>query len=120
MTIHLEVYQLVMILFAIVAGFWALFYALAKVIGKQLDSKFQAITDHLGQQDARLTSLEKEFSNLRAELYRDYVHHNDYTRDIGTLSSKFEVLAINVERMLHAMTKDTLQMIKDAMKEARK
>jgi len=114
MTIHLEVYQLAMILFAIVAGFWALFYALAKVIGKQLDAKFQAITDHLGKQDERLTALEKQVTDLRVELARDYVHHNDYTRDIGTLATKFEALAINVERMLHEMTKETLKMIQGA------
>lgn len=110
MTIQLEFYQLVMIVFAIVAGFWAL----AKVIGRQIDSKFKEITEHLGAQDNRLTALEKQVTDLRVELARDYVHHNDYTRDIGTLASKFEALAINVERMLHNMTKETIDMIREA------
>lgn len=114
MTINLEVYQLVMIVFAILAGFWALFYALATVIGRQLDAKFTAITKHLGAQDVRLTALERQVTELRVELARDYVHHNDYTRDIGTLATKFEALAINVERMLHNMTRETHQMIKEA------
>jgi hypothetical protein len=109
-TIQLEFYQLVMIVVSIVAGFWAL----AKVIGLQIDAKFKAITEHLRAQDVRLTALEQQVTDLRVELARDYVHHNDYTRDIGTLASKFEALAINVERMLHEMTKETLKMIERA------
>src|SRR5258706_12987154 len=107
MTIHLELYQFVILVFAITGGF----YALVKVIGKMVASKFTAISNHLEKQDDRLTALEGQVTELRVELARDYVHHNDYTRDIGTLATKFEALAINVERMLHNSTKETMQMI---------
>lgn len=110
MTIQLEFYQLVMIVCSIVAGFWAL----AKIIGLQIDAKFKAITAHLGAQDVRLTALEQQVTELRVELARDYVHHNDYTRDIGTLATKFEALAINLERALRTMTKETHDMIREA------
>jgi hypothetical protein len=112
MTIQLEFYQLALIIIAIIAGFWAL----AKVIGRQIDAKFEAITKHLGAQDERLTALEKQVTDLRVELARDYVHHNDYTRDIGILATKFEALAINVERLLHDMTKETMRMIEATRK----
>lgn len=110
MTIHLEFYQLVVIIFTIIGAF----FALVKIIGRQIDAKFAAITEHLSAQDGRLTALERQVTDLRVELARDYVHHNDYTRDIGTLASKFEALAINVERMLHEMTRETLKMIERA------
>lgn len=116
MTIHLEPYQFAMIVFAIIAGFWALFYALAKVIGKQLNAKFEEITKHLVVQDATMKDLEEKLTALRVEVGRDYVRRDDYIRDIGTLATKFEALAINLERMLHDMTKETIQMIRDATK----
>lgn len=112
MTIHLEAYQLVMILFAIVAGFWAMFYALAKVIGKMINEKFTSISDHLKAQDARLSSLEERVNELRIEIARDYVHRDDYVRDIGSLGTQFQALAINVERMFRENARETLSMIK--------
>lgn len=111
MTIHLEFYHLVMILFAIIAGFWALFYALAKVIGRLINDKFASISDHLKEQDGKLSSLETKFNELRVEIARDYVHRDDYIRDIGSLGTQFQALAINVERMFHEATRDTLKMI---------
>lgn len=112
--VTLELWQLASMLLTIVIAVVGGFYALVKIIGRLIEAKFKAITEHLDKQDARLTMLEKQFSDLRAELYRDYVHHNDYTRDIGTLATKFEALAINVERMLHDMTRETMRLIEKA------
>lgn len=113
---HMETYHLVMILFAIVAGFWAMFYALAKVIGKLINDKFQSISDHLKRQDERLSALESQFNELRVEIARDYVHRDDYVRDIGSLGTQFQALAINVERMFGNATRETLKMIQAEMR----
>lgn len=112
MTIHLEFYHLAMVVIAIIGGFWAL----VKVIGRLIGAKFTEISEHLGEQDERMTSLERMFNELRVELARDYVHHDDYVRDIGMLATKFEALAINVERMFRESAKETIAMIKQELR----
>lgn len=112
MTIQIETYQIVMIAFAIIAGFWALGKLIVRQTSADLERRFLQISSHLGEQDGKLGSLERAFHEFRVEVARDYIHRDDYIRDIGTLGTKFEALAINVERMFHEQTRDTLQMIK--------
>lgn len=112
MTIHMEFYQLVMIVVAIIGGF----FALVKIIGKSIDAKFVTIGDHLTKQDKELAELKTAFGELRVEIARDYVRRDDYIRDIGSLGSQFQALAINVERMFRDAQRDTLNMIKAELK----
>ncbi len=119
-TIQLELWQCLVIVgccsSAVIVAFWALAQVIAKQAQEGIAKQFKSISEHLTRQDGRMTELEKTITDLRIELARDYVNRNDYVRDIGSLATKFEALAINVERMLRDVTKETLQMIKQEIK----
>ena len=116
MTIQVELWQLVSLtatlLIAIIGAFWALARLIILRASEDLDRRFKAITFHLNSQDTNMKQLQAQLTDLRVEVGRDYVRRDDYVRDIGTLATKFEALAINVERMFRDATRDTLSMIK--------
>ena len=116
MIIRLELWQLLMAIGALVSSvifaFWLLTGVIVRQAQRTLTAQFKAISDHLDIQDGRMDALEKTLTEVRIAISRDYVRRDDYVRDIGTLGSQFQALAINVERMFKEAAKDTLSMIK--------
>jgi chromosome segregation ATPase len=92
---------------AVIAAFWALSRVLIAQFTRQLEAKFQAITDALSRQDtesrallAQVRQVERDLMELRAELPREYVRREDYLRGIGTVQVTIDNLRLTVERAM--------------------
>jgi uncharacterized membrane-anchored protein YhcB (DUF1043 family) len=118
--VTLELWQLVSLLLTLVIAVVGAFWAMAKVIARQskdqIELQFKAIEKHLGEQDGRLQKLENQVTELRVELPRDYTRRDDHIRDIGTIATKIEALALYFERVVRDAPSDILKLIRDELR----
>lgn len=101
--IQVELWQVVTAIGTIIAAFWAL----AKIISKQttdnIDIRFKQMHEHMRRQDGDLKMLERQFSDLRAEMPRDYVRREDHTHVIASIKVSIENLALNMEKWMRSL-----------------
>lgn len=93
----------------IVGAFWAVAKMAVRKIG-----------DHLDKQDSAIKELEGKVTRLEVLVATHYVRREDHARDIAILGTKFENLALNVERKVETLASEGLRLIQQALKEFRK
>jgi hypothetical protein len=99
MTVSLELWQLITLLFAVVSAFWAIARLLMAQAQRNIDEKFRGIGEHMKGQDESSRRLERDLMELKAELPRDYVRREDYTQAIATIMTKIDAMTLRVEAM---------------------
>ena len=119
MKVELELWHLILLLIAVVGGFWAMAQMLmaagsknvadrfeaiqalirtqGEVFTRQSDDRFENISALMHGQSRMLTSqsddmrrIERDLMGLKAELPRDYVRREDYTQTIATIMTKID------------------------------
>lgn len=91
----------------VVGAFWAV----AKMAVRQIGA-------HLDRQDKDIAELQRKMTALEVLVATHYVRRDDHARDIAILGTKFENLAINVERKVEQLSRDGITMIHQAVKQA--
>lgn len=97
MKVELELWHLILLLIAVVGGFWAMAQMLIVVSTKNIGEKFDAISalirgqgELLKSQSEDMRRIERDLMGLKAELPRDYVRREDYTQTIATIMTKID------------------------------
>lgn len=112
MTIQLEAYQLAILIASVILAFWLLNKSTVRQTRIIAATQFAALTSQLKGQGDRFSHLERQVSDLRVELARDYVKRSDNVRDIASLKAQFSQLALTVERKLDEHAMETIKMIR--------
>lgn len=114
MMLQLDLGTLMTALIALVAAFWGMAKVLMWQFNKSLDTKFDAMGKRMDGQDKEFEDikrrldkqeendkqLERGVLELRAELPRDYVRREDFTRVIGSFEIKVDNLRLTIERLI--------------------
>lgn len=114
MSLQLDVSTLVYVLISLVCAFWAMAKLLMWQFNKTLsvqferlgtrmdgqDKEFDDIKRRLEKQEDSDKELERGLSALRAELPKDYVRREDFTRVIASFEVKVDNLRLTIERLL--------------------
>jgi chromosome segregation ATPase len=104
-------FQIAGLLGAFVTALWALVKVIARQQENSLEERFKGLKESIGEvsksvadeQDAT-RRLERELLQLRAELPRDYVRREDFTRVIASFEVKVDNLRLTIERLLFKQT----------------
>lgn len=100
MKIELELWQFITLTTMILGAFWGIAKMMLAQSAKSLDEKFNAIHQRLTTQDESDRRLERDLTDLRVELPRDYVRREDFTRVIASFQVTVDNLRLTIERML--------------------
>lgn len=92
---------------AFVLALWALVKIIARQQENSLEHRFKALIESIQGVSANVAKeqestqrLERELMQLRAELPRDYVRREDFTRVIASFEIKVDNLRLTIERAL--------------------
>jgi hypothetical protein len=97
MSVQIDFWQLVLLLlafFACVGGFGKL---LLDRIDKQLDERFKVQAALLQDTTGKVTQLERDFLEWRADLPLHYVRREDYVRGQSVIEAKLDALYNKLE-----------------------
>lgn len=100
MKFALDLWQVILLAGMIIGAFWTLAQILMAQAGKRLDEKFGEIRQQLAEQDANDRKQERQLAELRAELPREYVRREDFTRVIASFEVKVDNLRLSIERVI--------------------
>lgn len=105
-TVTFDAWQLMEIGAALVGGFWGMARVLARQVSKSLDDKFKSFDERFVKLDRQLETqaedsrrIERELLDLKAELPREYVRREDFTRVISTIEVKIDNVRLVIERL---------------------
>jgi len=100
MRIEFELWHLVSLMITVIGAFWTLAKIIALQTKADIERQFRAISDELKAQGQSTQRLERELMELKAELPRDYVRREDFTRVISTFEVKVDNLRLTIERLI--------------------
>lgn len=107
MTIELNFGNVLALGSAFVLALWALVKIIARQQESSLEHRFKALFESIQGVSASVAKeqestqrLERELMQLRAELPRDYVRREDFTRVIASFEIKVDNLRLTIERAL--------------------
>ncbi len=109
--IHLELWQFLCLIGGGITALWVLAKIIIHQATARIDQRFREITNHLNTQDDKVDKLQRELSEHRIELARDYVRREDYVQMTATIMNKIDALALNVQTMF----RDLLRSIKGSI-----
>lgn len=105
--LQVELWQLITLLVTMVIAIITAFWALGKVIAKQtienINVRFKAVHEHMKRQDDDFKALERQLTEVRVALPRDYVRREDHVHDIATIKVSIENLALNMEKWMRSL-----------------
>lgn len=107
MKVEFDLWQLILLASMIMGAFWGIAKMMLAQQVKALDEKFlandqkfEAIHVRLNTQDASDTRIERDLTDLRIELPKDYVRREDFTRVIASFEIKVDNLRLTIERAM--------------------
>lgn len=107
MTVELNFGNVLALGTAFVLALWALVKIIARQQESALEHRFKALIESIQGVSASVAKeqestqrLERELMQLRAELPRDYVRREDFTRVIASFEIKVDNLRLTIERAL--------------------
>lgn len=107
MKVEFDLWQLILLASMILGAFWGVAKMMLAQQVKALDEKFasndekfEAIHVRLNTQDASDTRIERDLTDLRIELPKEYVRREDFTRVIASFEIKVDNLRLTIERAM--------------------
>ncbi len=111
--VHLETYQLVMLLFTIGGSVWgvgrAFFGRIERSIKERDDTLAAAIIalgEKLDKESDAIRHLDREILKLKAELTREYVAKEDFIRSFTVVEAKIDAVQTTLQNTLTTWGKD--------------
>lgn len=101
MSVQIELWALLTFLVGLLVTFFGSVWAFATVLGgqidKRLDERFKVQTALLQDTTGKVTKLERDFLEWRAELPIHYVRREDYVRGQTVIEAKLDALYKKLE-----------------------
>ncbi|TXI17649.1 MAG: hypothetical protein E6Q67_12775 [Roseateles sp.] len=97
MTVQLELWHLITLLFTLIGAFFALIKLLLVQHQRHQDQRFDAIEAAAEKESGQWLRMERELLTLKAELPVAYVRREDYIRGQSVIEAKLDGLATRIE-----------------------